>query len=100
MQEAGFCMALPCGQRYPASHALHAVAPSAPWYLPSSQLLQAAWRPLAANVPGVHGTGLVAPMPHAAPAGQAWQLSTELRPVWLPNRPDGQGRAAGEPSGQ
>ena len=55
---------------------------------------------MAANVPGVHGTGAVAPTLHAAPLVQAWHSSAVVSLLVLPKRPDGHGRAAGEPSGQ
>ena len=74
--------------------------PVSGWYVASGHGVQAALELLAATVPGLHGVGSVAPTPHAVPAGQAMHWSAELRPVVLLCRPDGHGRAAGEPAGQ
>ena len=74
--------------------------PELGWYVDSGHGEHDALEPLGANVPGLHGVGSVAPTPQAVPAGHAMHWSAELRPVVLPCRPDGHGRAAGEPSGQ
>ena len=61
---------------------------------------QATLEPFGAKVPGLHAVGSVAPRPHAAPGGQAWQPSADVSPVSFPKVPEAQGRAAAEPSGQ
>ena len=98
--DAGVGDTLPIGHRVPRAHSTQLVAPASFWCEPSAQLLHDALDSLAANVPGVHGVGEVAPTPQAFPGGQMRQASAELRPVSLPNRPALQSCGANEPSGQ
>ena len=67
---AGIGKTLPIGHFEPDSHFLQLVAPASSWYEPSAQLLHNALDWLAANVPGMHFVGKVAPTLHALPGGQ------------------------------
>ena len=93
----------PCGQKCAAPQSRHALAAAAGWYVAGGHGRHAAVELWGAKVPGAHGSGRLAPRPHAAPAGHARQPrapSGASRAVELPKRPGGQGSAAGEPCGQ
>ena len=91
--DAGICTTEPSGQRKPASHTTHAVAPSPAWKVPAAQAEQSWLAPPAAYVPLAHTVASVAPKLHAWPGGQAWQSSCDVSPVTLPKLPPSQGRS-------
>ena len=66
---AGICTALPSGQLKPASHAVHAVAPLAPWNLPVSHAEQRSLLAFAAIVPALHCVCEEAPAKPKTPPG-------------------------------
>mgnify|MGYP003326669481 CR=1 FL=1 len=100
LQAAGICTTLPLGQLNPAAHSMHAVAPAAFWYVPSTHTAQSWLFALAANVPALHSVAEVAPAKQKLPAGQAWQPDCAARPDALPNEPLAQRATVGAPSTQ
>ena len=92
-QDAGIGTTLPMGQRKPASHSTHAVAPLSPWYEPSAHGPHC-WLVLpAANVPALHAVGAVEPAKQYEPSPHASHPSALGWPTWLLKRPASHGAA-------
>ena len=66
---------VPSGQYAPRKQRSHAVAPFAACSIPTAQGAQRARPPRLDTVPGLHGVGSAAPVPHDAPAGHGKQSS-------------------------
>jgi len=77
----GVAAPTPSPHQLPASHASHAVAPSAAWYVPAPHAAQVALPLAAATLPAAHALGAVAPLAHAEPAGHAEQSACDAPPV-------------------
>ena len=94
----------PSSQYEPAGQSMHAVLPSADWYLPAAHLVHVCFCGSGLTVPGAHGSGTAEPTGQKVPSGQTTHCSSELRKpltlrtVWLACVPPGHGCGADEPS--
>lgn len=99
-QSSGMGATLPSAHLCPASHSLHAVAPSSPWYEPSGQIVHRPLRLAAAYVPLLHAVASSAPATQKAPAGQSWHSLAPFSPGVLLYVPCMHGSGAEAPSSQ
>ena len=88
----------PLGQKSPASHSLHAIAPVSFWYEPDEHMVHCADEAVGAWLPGLQAVGETTPVPHALPAGHDVHSAALLRLSALEKLPDGHGNAAAAPS--
>ena len=79
----------PVLQYAPASHTLHAVAPSASWYLPATHLLQLRCRSSALYVPAAQSVALALPTGQKVPLVHVMQsaslvITESVRSIFVP----------------
>ena len=74
--------------------------PGALWYLPSAHAVHSVLLALGAWLPGLHGTGAVAPAKLKKPTGLTSHSAALLRLVAVEKRPPGHGSGADAPAAQ
>ena len=79
---------------------LQAVAPVAPWYLPSAHAVHSWLLALAVYVPALQLAAAVAPAKQKVPGGHAWHSCWPLSPLALPKLPPAHGRSTLLPATQ
>ena len=89
----------PGGQKLPARHVSHAVAPMSRWNLPPRQAAHAESPAACVYVPALHGCGRTLPARHASPAWQVSHCAVLTRPVLFDHLPGGQAVAIALPAG-
>ena len=90
-QDAGMRALEPGGHMKPSPHVTHSVAPSLPWYLPSTHIGHCWLVGSAVAVPFPHGVGTVEPAKQKLPAPHAPQLAALPCPASLLYRPASHG---------